>query len=66
METILFCPKSSRKKEAHQLSRTAELIEILKEVYQKLAYRDITEGIFGCSQNQIPAVIGFEIILKIL
>jgi TrmH family RNA methyltransferase len=46
---------------ARQLSSYADLIEINKEVYQKLAtghYRRC----FGCGQNQIDAVIRFKII----
>ena len=52
METILFLPEIISEKETHNLSRTAELIEISKEVYQKLAYRDTTEGILAVAKSK--------------
>ena len=36
--------------ETSKLSKSAELIEISKDVYQKLAYRDTTK-VFGCGEN---------------
>ena len=48
IETILFLPEMLTESEVRSLAgRTAELIEINKEVYQKLAYRDTTEGIIA-------------------
>ena len=42
LDQILFLPEIISETEALQLSATAELISINKEVYQKLAYRDTT------------------------
>ena len=52
METILFLPELISETEAKKLSKTAELIEISKEIYQKLAYRDTTEGILAVAKSK--------------
>lgn len=52
IETILFLPEIISEKEAGKLSYSAELIEISKEVYQKLAYRDTTEGILAIAKSK--------------
>ena len=52
IETVLFLPEICTKKEASQLAPTAELIEINKEVFQKLAYRDTTEGILAVAKTK--------------
>lgn len=50
IETILFLPEICSENEARKLSRNASLIEINKEVYQKLAYRDTTEGVLAIAK----------------
>lgn len=52
METLLFLPEICSESEVRQLSKNAELIEINKEVYQKLAYRDTTEGILAVAKTK--------------
>jgi len=52
IETVLFLPEICTEKEASQLAPTAELIEINKEVFQKLAYRDTTEGILAVAKTK--------------
>ena len=52
VETILFLPELISEVEARKLSKSAELIEISKEVYQKLAYRDTTEGILALAKTK--------------
>jgi len=52
VETILFLPELISVVEARKLSKSAELIEISKEVYQKLAYRDTTEGILALAKTK--------------
>ena len=52
IETILILPEIRSESEAKKLSRSAELIEISKEVYQKLAYRDTTEGILAIAKSK--------------
>ncbi|OIQ17294.1 MAG: rRNA methyltransferase [Flavobacterium sp. MedPE-SWcel] len=48
IETILFVSDFFTENEARQLGgRTAQYIEIARDVYQKLAYRDTTEGIIA-------------------
>lgn len=46
-ESILFCPDFMAHDDLPALNHDTELVEISKEVYQKLAYRDTTEGILG-------------------
>ncbi|HKO78491.1 MAG TPA: TrmH family RNA methyltransferase, partial [Flavobacterium sp.] len=50
IETILFLPEVCSETESRKLSNNAELIEINKDVYQKLAYRDTTEGILAIAK----------------
>lgn len=53
IETILFLPEIISEKQLHQFSNTSiQFIEISKEVYQKLAYRDTTEGILAVARSK--------------
>jgi TrmH family RNA methyltransferase len=52
METILFLPELITEKHLRNLYPDIELIEISKEVYQKLAYRDTTEGILAVAKTK--------------
>lgn len=52
IETILFLPELVSKTEIQNLNNSAELIEISKEVYQKLAYRDTTEGVLAIAKTK--------------
>ena len=53
LETILFLPELISKDQITKLiNGTVELIEINKEVYQKLAYRDTTEGIIAIAKTK--------------
>ena len=53
IETILFLPDLiSEKQIAKLISQPVELIEISKEIYQKLAYRDTTEGIIAVAKTK--------------
>lgn len=52
IETVLFLPEICTEKEAIQLAPNAEFIEINKEVFQKLAYRDTTEGILAVAKTK--------------
>lgn len=52
METILFLPELISEKEANCLTKCADIIEISKEVYQKLAYRDTTEGVLAIAKTK--------------
>jgi TrmH family RNA methyltransferase len=52
IEIVLFVPEICTEKQASQLAPTAELIEINKEVFQKLAYRDTTEGILAVAKTK--------------
>jgi len=50
MEIILFVPEICSENEAQKLAGNSELIEISKDIYQKLAYRDTTEGILAVAK----------------
>ena len=52
IETLLFLPEICSETETRKLSKSAELIEISKDVYQKLAYRDTTEGILAVAKTK--------------
>ena len=53
LETILFVTDLVTEKELSELKITsAEMIEISKDVYQKLAYRDTTEGILAIAKTK--------------
>lgn len=53
IESVLFVPEMISENEVKNLSgRQAELIEISREVYQKLAYRDTTEGVVAVAQRK--------------
>lgn len=53
IETILFLPEMLGETEVKSLAgRQAEIIEISREVYQKLAYRDTTEGIIAVAKTK--------------
>lgn len=53
INTLLFCPDIIAKDAFFDfLTPEIELIEISKEVYQKLAYRDTTEGILAVTQTK--------------
>lgn len=53
LETILFLPELISENDIRQLTRQkVELIEISKEVYQKLAYRDTTEGVLAIAKTK--------------
>ena len=50
METILFLSEICSENEAQKIAGSSELIEISKDIYQKLAYRDTTEGILAVAK----------------
>jgi TrmH family RNA methyltransferase len=58
LETILFLPEIISEREIKNLLKSSdvELIEISKEVYQKLAYRDTTEGILAIAKTKSLAL----------
>lgn len=53
IETVLFLPDLVTENQINKLvSSSVQLIEINKEVYQKLAYRDTTEGILAVAKTK--------------
>jgi RNA methyltransferase, TrmH family len=56
LETVVFCSELLEKSILPEKFKSEELIEINKEVYQKLAYRDSTEGILGVARSKSNAL----------
>ena len=59
LDTLLFVPEVFSEAETKNLASknsSAEIIEISKEVYQKLAYRDTTEGIIAVAKTKSLAL----------
>ena len=54
IDTILFLPEIISENQIQKLlkNQNCELIEVSKEVYQKLAYRDSTEGIIAVAKTK--------------
>ena len=52
IETILYVPELVNESFNPTLFNTLNIIEITKEVYQKLAYRDTTEGILAIAKTK--------------
>jgi TrmH family RNA methyltransferase len=52
VETILFYPEICSETEAKKIAKAAEQIEINKDVFQKLAYRDTTEGVLAIAKTK--------------
>lgn len=52
LETVLFYPEICTEVEATKIAPNTALIEINKEVFQKLAYRDTTEGILAVAKTK--------------
>ncbi|MBA0883264.1 TrmH family RNA methyltransferase [Flavobacterium undicola] len=52
IETVLFYPEICSEIEAKKLAQSAELIEINKDVFQKLSYRETTEGVLAVAKSK--------------
>ncbi len=53
IDTMLFVPEMFSKENLNQIQKhTSQSIEITKEVYQKLAYRDTTEGVIAVVKSK--------------
>jgi TrmH family RNA methyltransferase len=61
IETILYLPELISENQTKKLAINAELIEISKEVYQKLAYRDTTEGILAVAKTKSMQLLDLKL-----
>jgi RNA methyltransferase, TrmH family len=62
LETVLFLPELLSEEHLSKLSKSPlNLIEINKEVYQKLAYRDTTEGIIAVAKTKSLALLDLKL-----
>ena len=61
LETILFLPTLISEKQARDLGNGADLIVISQDVYQKLAYRDSTEGILAVARAKDMGTEGLQL-----
>lgn len=57
LQTLLFCEEIITERDIIEFTTpTTELIQISKEVYQKLAYRDTTEGVIAVAKTKSLAL----------
>lgn len=61
IETILFYPEICSENQARKLVADADFIEISKEVYGKMAYRDTTEGVIGIAKTKSLSLDDLEL-----
>ena len=61
IETVLYCIELIDKSFNFSLFETFNKIEISKEVYQKLAYRDTTEGILAVAKTKSMELIDLKL-----
>ncbi|MXN90429.1 RNA methyltransferase [Flavobacterium sp. Sd200] len=62
IDTVLFVPDMLNEAQLSPLAgREAELIEINREVYQKLAYRDTTEGVIAIAKTKSLSLDDLEL-----
>ena len=60
--TVLYCNEYIKDFDINQyLTNHTEIIEISKEVYQKLAYRDTTEGIIAVAQQKTHSLYDLKL-----
>ena len=65
IETLLFYPDLFSESEANALSHyNIDIIEITKEVYQKLAHRDTTEGVIAVAKTKELSLSSLKINTK--
>jgi RNA methyltransferase, TrmH family len=65
LETILICTDLAQQSENPKIRKSEhQIIEISKEVYQKLAYRDTTEGILAIAKTKSLALSDLKLIQK--
>ena len=58
LETVIFYPELFSLEQLNDLTtQQINIIEVSKEVYQKLAYRDTTEGILAVAKSKINSLI---------
>jgi len=62
LETILFCPELTNLSNNLTIQKSNNpIIEISKEVYQKLAYRDTTEGIIAVAKTKSHQLLDLQL-----
>lgn len=61
IETVLICSKLQDATLNLQIFQSISIIEISKEVYQKLAYRDTTEGIIAVAKSKSHQLINLQL-----
>ncbi len=64
LTTVLFCSEIISEEELYSIKKQAssetEFIEITSEVYEKIAYRSSTEGIFAIAQTKDVSLEGLQ------
>lgn len=60
IETILYYPDIFDETKLNRFSEDINIIEISKDVYQRLAYRDTTEGIIAVAESKSNAILDLK------
>lgn len=61
IETLLFVPDICSENQTQSLAPKAELIEVTSAVYEKLAYRDTTEGVLAVAKSKSTALSDLQL-----
>lgn len=64
IEKILFCPAMCPEYEVKKWAVNVELIQITKEIFKKLAYRDTTEGVIGIAKRKVSTLSSLKLSAK--
>jgi len=61
IQSVLFYPEICSESDAKKIVKSADFIEINKEVFQKLAYRDTTEGILAVAKTKSMQLLDLKL-----
>ncbi|RZJ64504.1 MAG: RNA methyltransferase [Flavobacterium sp.] len=61
IETVLFVPDLNSNQRINESTHQPEYVEISRDVYQKLAYRDTTEGIIAVAKSKTLSLSDLEL-----
>jgi TrmH family RNA methyltransferase len=65
LESVLFNPELFSEAQINELTnKQIDLIEVSKDVYQKLAHRDTTEGILAVAKSKTHKIDDFNLVIK--
>ena len=65
IETLLFFPEICPEDSLPKLNDSTQIIEISKDVYQKIAHRDTTEGIIAIAKSKLHQLENLKLSLMV-